>query len=255
MLLPRSGRSNPAVAMAALVCYVVALLGSAALALLVLLLGLDLRPSWLFLSLPHPWLINFGWLVLFAVQHSGMARASFKRVWTRWVPPFLERSIYAGLSGLLLLGLTLTWQPLPGEPLWHGPQWLVIVPLGFSVGLVLVNLSFDHAGLVGLRQVREHGQQSTPERLLVLGPYRWVRHPLMACLLGFLWTQPIMTPTLLVLNLGLTVYVAGALFLEEADLVRRFGDAYRDYRRRVPALLPWRRPVPPAKFPAVEYPS
>ncbi|MBI1918703.1 MAG: isoprenylcysteine carboxylmethyltransferase family protein [Planctomycetes bacterium] len=242
-----SGRA----AAVALACYVAALLGSAALALLVLLLGMDARPSWLFVSLPTPWLIDAGWLVLFAVQHSGMARVSFKRVWTRWIPPFLERSVYAGLSGVLLLGLVATWQPLPGEPRWSGPAWLVVVALGFGAGLVLVNLSFDHAGLFGLRQVREQGQPPTPERLLVRGPYRWVRHPLMACLLGFLWTQPLMTPTLLVLVAGLTAYVAVALFLEEADLVRRFGDAYRDYRRRVPALVPWRRPAPAATFPAL----
>jgi protein-S-isoprenylcysteine O-methyltransferase Ste14 len=251
MLLQPLWRAGRAAGAVALVCYVVALLGATALALLVLLLGLDRRPSWLFVSLPHPWLIDLGWIVVFSVQHSGMARTGFKRVWTRWVPSFLERSIYAGLSGLLLLGLFATWQPLPGEPLWRGPEWLVVVSLGFGVGLVLVNLSFDHAGLLGLRQVREHGLQPTPDRLHVLGPYRWVRHPLMACLLGFLWTQPVMTPTLLVLNIGLTGYVAAALFLEEADLVRRFGDAYRDYRRRVPALLPWRSPVPPATYPAI----
>src|SRR5207302_2039361 len=138
MLRHRERGSRHAVALA-LACYAAALLGSAALALLVLLLGVDARPSWLFISLPHPWLIDVGWLVVFAVQHSGMARASFKRVWTRWAPPFLERSIYAGLSGMLLLGLTATWQPLPGEPLWTGPAWRIVVPLGFGIGLVLVN--------------------------------------------------------------------------------------------------------------------
>jgi protein-S-isoprenylcysteine O-methyltransferase Ste14 len=43
--------------------------------------------------------------------------------------------------------------------------------------LVLVNLRFDHAGLFGLRQVWDWGRQPRPEVLLVLGPYRYVRHP------------------------------------------------------------------------------
>jgi protein-S-isoprenylcysteine O-methyltransferase Ste14 len=238
----------------ALACYAVALLGSAALALLVLLLGLDVRPRWLFLSLPHPWLVNIGWLVAFGLQHSGMARTGFKRPWTRLVPPHLERSVYTGLSGLLLLGLAATWQPLPGDALWRGPPWLVVVPLAAGLGLVLVNRRFDHAGLFGLRQVREKGRPPTPDRLLILGPYRRVRHPLMACLLAFLWAQPVMTPTLLLLDAGLTAYVAVGVMLEERDLVSRFGEAYRSYRRRVPALVPWRRPVPPAMYDPVSLP-
>ena len=223
----------------AAICYIVALLGATALALLVLLLGLDCRPSWLFVSLGHPWLINLGWLVLFGVQHSGMARASFKRWWTRFVSPSLERSLYAAASGLVLLGLVATWQPLPGGAIWRGPPWLVVLPLAAGLGLVLVTLRFDHAGLFGLRQAREQDRPD-PDRLLILGPYRYLRHPLMACLLAFLWTQPVLTPTLALLTGGLTVYVGVGLVLEERDLVRRFGDAYRSYRRRVFALLPWR---------------
>jgi protein-S-isoprenylcysteine O-methyltransferase Ste14 len=224
----------------AAVCYVIALLGAVALAVLVLLLGLDCRPSWLFFSLPHPWLVDLGWLVLFGIQHSGMARGSFKRRWTRLIPSSLERSIYAALSGLLLLGLAATWQPLPGGAIWRGPPWLVVVPLAAGLGLVAVNRRFDHAGLFGLRQAREHGQPPTPDRLLIVGPYRYLRHPLMACLLVFLWTQPVLTPTLALLSGGLTVYVGVGVVLEERDLVHRFGDAYRLYRRRVFALLPWR---------------
>lgn len=234
----------------ALACYALAQLGAAALVGLVLLLGLDCRPSWLILPLPHPWLINLAWLLTFAVQHSVMARAGFKRLWTRLVPSYLERSVYAGLSGLLLLGLAATWQPLPGEAFWRVPAWAVLVPLAAVLGQVLVNLHFDHAGLLGLRQVREREGPQTPERLFIVGPYRYIRHPLMACLLAFLWFQPVMTPTLAVLSGGLTLAIAVGVTLEERDLVRRFGDVYRDYRRRVPALVPWRQPVASAVYEA-----
>lgn len=235
----------------AIVGYAVALAGAAALALLVLLLGLDCRPAWLFLSLPHPWLVNVGWLIFFGVQHSGMAREGFKCRWTRLVPLCLERSVYAATSGLLLLGLAATWQPLPGTAIWHGPLWLVVLPLTACLGLVLVNGCFDHAGLFGLRQAWECDRPPMPDRLLILGPYRYLRHPLMACLLVFLWTQPVLTPTLALLSGGLTVYVGVGVVLEERDLVRRFGDAYRSYRRRVFALLPW-RPVAAAVHESVQ---
>jgi methanethiol S-methyltransferase len=240
--------AGPGTRLAALLCYATALAGAGALAARLFLLGLGL-----FSTAPHPpgvrsWLLDLGWLAAFALQHSGMARARFKRRLTRVVPPRLERSLYAAAAGVVLLGLSLTWQPLGGDPRWLGPAWLAAVPLAAGVGLAAINLRFDHAGLFGLRQAWE--RQPAAEELLVLGPYRYVRHPLMACLLVVFWAQPVMTPTLAVLSGGLTVYVVVGLVLEERDLLRTFGPAYAAYRRRVPALVPWRPPAPAARYPA-----
>ncbi len=199
-------------------------------------------------ALAWPWAIDLAWLTAFGLQHSVMAREGFKRRWTRLVPPHLERSVYAAFSGLLLLGLSLTWQPVPGPEWWHGPSWLLALPLLAGLGLVLVNFRFDHAGLFGLRQAWSAGVPEPPERLLIVGPYRFVRHPLMACLLAFLWAQPVMPTSLALLSGGLTAYIAVGVFFEERDLLRRFHPRYAAYRRRVPALLPWRRPATTADF-------
>ena len=103
--------------------------------------------------------------------------------------------------------------------------------------------------MFGIRRVWEHGEAPATERLLVVGPYRFVRHPLMACLLAFLWPHPAMTPALALLAGGLSVYILLGVLLEERDLRRRFGPAYADYRRRVPMFVPWRWPAPPATYP------
>lgn len=232
----------------AVMCYLLALAGAGALALRVLLLGTGFGPSSSPPPSPWPWGIDLGWLTAFGVQHSLMARDAFKRRWTRLVPPHLERSVYAAASGLLLLGLPLTWQPISGPELWHGPLFLLALPLLAGAGLVWVNLRFDHAGLFGLRQAWSADLPAAPEPLLIVGPYRYVRHPLMACLLAFLWSQPVMPASLALLSGGLTLYVAIGLFFEERDLLRRFYPVYAAYRRRVPALLPWRRPAAPGDF-------
>src|SRR5262249_53421195 len=101
----------------AVLCVFVGVLGQGVFMLFVLLLGLDFLPRRTSLPQPWPWVIDLGWLVVFGVQHSVMARAGFKRLWTQLVPAALERAVYVAVSGLLLMGLSLTWQPLPGAPL------------------------------------------------------------------------------------------------------------------------------------------
>lgn len=228
--------------MIALTCSLIGLAGLAALGGFVLLLGL----GWLPADDAHPgavpWLIDLGWLLLFALQHSGMARARFKRWWRQRLPEALERSAYVAASGLVTLALVLGWQPIAGDPLWQGPVWLTAVALGAAAFLGWACLHQDPAGFLGLRQAAGRGAEAGGV-LQVAGPYRFVRHPLMAGTLVFLWAQPSMPPTLALLSAGMSLYVLVGIRLEERDLVRQFGAAYRDYRQQVPALVPWRWPA------------
>ena len=55
-----------------------------------------------------------------------------------------------------------------------------------------------------------------------------------------------MTVGRLVFALGMSAYILVGLYFEERDLVRQYGDAYRDYQRQTPRLLPLPRGARPA---------
>jgi protein-S-isoprenylcysteine O-methyltransferase Ste14 len=200
-------------------------------------------------------LVDGGLLLVFAVQHTVMARAGFKRRLARLLPPAAERSTYvlaASVALLLVFGL---WQPLPGT-VWRvsAQPWAVLVWVVYVVGwLIAVASTFmvDHLDFLGLRQARwpvSEGPYQPPsfrERWL----YAWVRHPMMMGLLIAFWATPWMTAGHLLFAVASTGYIAVGLRFEERDLYRQLGDTYRDYASRVPAVIPRRHPPRPVTMP------
>lgn len=189
--------------------------------------------------------INVLLLALFGLQHSGMARPSFKAFVTRWVPDALERTVYIVMASLAVWVLCLGWQPLPYRIWSAGGIAGAVLDAGFWLGVVLVyaaTLLLNHFHLLGISQAYRRYVTRVPDatshRLQTHGPYRLVRHPLMTGLLLCFWCTRTFTAGQLLWAAGLTGYILLGTFLEERDLVRRFGAAYRSYAARVPAFFP-----------------
>jgi protein-S-isoprenylcysteine O-methyltransferase Ste14 len=202
--------------------------------------GIDSAPN---VPMAQALLINLGLLTLFAVQHSCMARRSFKRWITRWVPTYLERSTYVLVSSLALIVLFRFWEPMGGL-VWH-IDYLpgrTMMYTGFAVGWLMVLLStflINHFDLFGLRQVWLNFLRRPYTALEFNTPwlYRVVRHPLyLGWLLAF-WSTPTMTIAHLVFALATTAYILVAIQLEERDLMQAHPE-YKRYRKRVPMIIP-----------------
>ena len=184
-------------------------------------------------------------LALFGLQHSGMARPAFKAFITRWVPEALERTLYIVMASLAVWVLCLGWQPLPYR-IWSTDGIVgAVLDGGFWLGFALVyaaTLLLNHFYLLGLSQAYRAYVSRVPgatfDRLQVHGPYRLVRHPLMTGLLLCFWCASTLTAGHLLWAGGLTGYILLGTFLEERDLIARFGAAYRAYAAQVPAFFP-----------------
>jgi protein-S-isoprenylcysteine O-methyltransferase Ste14 len=89
-----------------------------------------------------------------------------------------------------------------------------------------------------------------PRRMVVRGPYRYVRNPMISGVMAILLGEVLLFGTLSVLVWFGVFVVVNATYIplyEERSLDRRFGEDYADYRRAVPRWLPRPTPWQPAR--------
>ena len=183
-------------------------------------------------------------IALFTLQHSGMARAGFKRWWTRLVPPPVERSTYVLCAALALQLLFWQWRPI-ADPVWTAESPAVAMALRavFWLGwatLIFSTFLIDHFALLGVSQVFDPliGREAPELRFRTPLLYRLVRHPIYVGLLLAFWATPTMTVGHLLFAMVTTAYILIAIPFEERDLISRYGDEYRRYRESVRMLIP-----------------
>ena len=192
--------------------------------------------------------VNILLLGLFAVQHSVMARRSFKQWWTQIVPPAVERSTFVLAATAALALILWQWRPIAEPVIWRvtsGPAVTLLDAvfwLGWGV-LFISTFLINHFELFGLQQVyfAATGRQLPAPDFRTPLFYRYVRHPIYVGFLLAFWAAPVMTAGHLLFSAACTGYILIGIWFEERDLVAQFGERYRAYRRQVGMLLPSRR--------------
>lgn len=196
-------------------------------------------------SWPRSLLVDLGLLSLFALQHSGMARVSFKTRLAQLIDPAIERTTFVLASSVALGALIAFWQPLGGV-VWSIENSVAraVLYAGFACGwgvVVIATFLINHFELFGLQQVWRNLRGLRPVSPTFVTPlfYRVVRHPLYAGFVLAFWCTPTMTAAHLLFAVMTTAYILVAIQLEERDLLRAHPE-YVLYRERVPMLLPRR---------------
>jgi protein-S-isoprenylcysteine O-methyltransferase Ste14 len=184
-----------------------------------------------------------GLSIAFFIQHSGMVRKSFRQRLAQFLPKEYEGAVYAIVSGIVLLAVIVLWQKsFPVFTISRGVfRWLFYIAyllsfVGFIWGIRALRV-FDPYGLRPILG-RLRGRMPRSILLSVRGPYRWVRHPLYLFMIVMIWSCPDLTSDRLLFNGLWTIWIVIGSILEERDLVSEFGDAYGEYQRKVPMLIP-----------------
>jgi len=189
--------------------------------------------------------VNLTLVILFALQHSIMARQSFKTWITKYIPQSTERSTYVLVSGIFLALIFEYWQSIDGY-LWQvdNPTLSILLIALYIFGWVFSTVGsflINHFELFGLQQVyfnlihKKEPEVSFTEKYF----YKFIRHPIQFGTLMGIWFTPSMSYTHLMLSITFTIYIFIGLYYEEKDLVNELGEPYKNYQKRVSKIIPF----------------
>jgi protein-S-isoprenylcysteine O-methyltransferase Ste14 len=130
---------------------------------------------------------------------------------------------------------------LPTAPI----EWLLLIAAvaSLAVGLTLFTASLKRFATEGEGTL---APWDPPRRLVVTGPYRFVRNPMISGVMFILFGEALALRSTPHAAWAVTFLVINAIYiplLEEPMLTARFGEPYREYRRHVrrfwPRVRPW----------------
>jgi len=117
------------------------------------------------------------------------------------------------------------------------PDWTRT--LGVGIGILCVAgiywlFSSIGSGITPVSATRKEHRLSTS------GPYRWVRHPLYTVGSSFYISFGLMADNWFIAALGILTFILMAIRTpkEEANLIKKFGDEYREYMKRTGRFFP-----------------
>lgn len=186
-------------------------------------------------------LLALSWAIFYSL-HSFLAATKLKRILTRKLGKAFNwyRFFYSLFSTLFFIGILVQSLYIPYEVLMN--QAAFTTYLGYliaSLGTIVVVKASKQISLSSFLGLKPSSEFST-EKLVVQGWYARVRHPLYAGLILIFGGYFLIAGSYsAAVHFGcLLIYLPFGIYFEEQNLISLYGDQYRDYRKKVPAIIP-----------------
>jgi len=177
--------------------------------------------------------------VVFVIASAGFVRLSWRPLKDWHSHGFYRFFAFELLTALILLNLPMWFRdPVSARQLtsWFlGAVSIALAVEGFRLLCVIGRPSSSAARGSTL------GLENTTT-LVTVGAYRFIRHPLYASLLAFVWCAYLknpFVPSRVLLALGASGFLVATALVEERENLAHFGAAYADYMRRTKRFIPF----------------
>jgi protein-S-isoprenylcysteine O-methyltransferase Ste14 len=187
-------------------------------------------------------ILALGWIAFYS-SHTLLASLKIKRNVRQRLNGSYKwyRLAYSFFSAIFFLGLFVFAGTI-------SPNWVFILANGSTyLGFMFASFGtiISVKSMKGISKSRFIGWQlrddlSQPEKLINDGLYQYVRHPLYAGLILIFTGYFLYVPNLasLIHFVALLLYLPFGIYYEEKKLLILHGQAYADYRKTVPPLIP-----------------
>ena len=180
--------------------------------------------------------------IFFSFFHSVFAFSKWKLLMQKLMQNSFKyyRLLYSCFAAATLIFIVFYNFSIDSKQLWKVSITEIILSV---IGLILSSYAmiiftkkffFELSGADILTEEKSSGT------LLKTGFYKYVRHPLYTATLLLIWSLFLLQPQLsnLLTCVCITVYTITGITFEEKKLIANFGEAYIDYKKHTPMLLP-----------------
>ena len=189
------------------------------------------------------WLLAIG-LIAFFILHSVLASVFVKQKLEQGSPFIVKyyRLFYNLLAVVLFMPLAFVMRTYSGPVLWSWDPPYSLLADALAVCAILAFIwtlrGYDMLEFMGIRQLSSKNVSVYDQGAMHISTlHRYVRHPWYTLILVMLWTRNIHVAQLVAYSLVTLYFVIGSR-LEEKKLIIYYGDAYKQYMKKVPGLIP-----------------
>lgn len=126
---------------------------------------------------------------------------------------------------------------------WHLYFPLILFPTIFGFILIILGI---YLLVITIKLFHNIGKGTLapwdpPKKLVVEGPYKYIRNPMIGAVLSILLGEALTAGSLILFSWFIVFFIVNTIYFvysEEPGLIKRFGDDYKKYKKNVPMFIP-----------------